>query len=314
MGWFWGSSDDKGSSSSQDPLRNLDPSLRDFLAKESPVKYSTTTPQTPEAVATPAQPAAKVPQTAQSQPGNDAEPKVPKESLYQDGRYADLWKTYVPQKQVEAAMKSESEKVNDVIEAFKERKARIGIAAMENCVLEQIDVEECFQNGGWHARLTMCKDEKRKVDRCFTMQGKFLRALGYLSTYDRSPQEEERIQMHADTLYHRMLEQEKEIEAAKAEGKPIPQFPPLLSRSKPAADGLQMSAKSQAQLKERLRSMKPEERELEEAAAKAELDSGREIAGSLGKIYQQQDEERRQRREAGSETIGDRIISIIRWF
>jgi hypothetical protein len=35
--------------------------------------------------------------------------------------------------------------------------------------------------------------------------------------------------MHADTLYHRMLDQEEAIEKAKAEGKLIPTFPPVIT-------------------------------------------------------------------------------------
>ena len=44
---------------------------------------------------------------------------------------------------------------------------------------------------------------------------------------------EEEIQMHADSLYHRLLKQEAEVAAAKEEGRPIPTFPPLLSKSQP---------------------------------------------------------------------------------
>ena len=35
--------------------------------------------------------------------------------------------------------------------------------------------------------------------------------------------------MHADTLYHRMLAQERSVEEAKAAGQPIPSFPSMLS-------------------------------------------------------------------------------------
>ena len=43
--------------------------------------------------------------------------------------------------------------------------------------------------------------------------------------------------MHADTLYHRMLEQEAAIEAAKAEGRPVPAFPPLVTEPITPASG-----------------------------------------------------------------------------
>ena len=64
---------------------------------------------------------------------------------------------------------------------------------------------------------------------------RFLKALGYLSTYDRPPSVDEAIQMHADTLYHRMLTQEAAIEEAKASGLPTPSFGPILSPEKPSS-------------------------------------------------------------------------------
>ena len=63
------------------------------------------------------------------------------------------------------------------------------------------------------------------------MKQRFLKALGYLSTYGRPESVDEAIQMHADTLYHRMLAQERAVASAKAEGLPEPQFPPILPSS-----------------------------------------------------------------------------------
>jgi hypothetical protein len=153
---------------------------------------------------------------------------------------------------------------------------------------------------------------------------KFLKALGYLSTFDRPPEVDEQIQMHADTLYHRMLDQEQAIETAKAEGKPIPTFPPLLSakgkftasqKPQPTLDDNKVKASDlpasvQASLKERLEGLNDEERELEERAIKAEIQAGEQVAERLGTIFQKQDEERRVRKEQGKETIGDKVSSI----
>jgi hypothetical protein len=149
---------------------------------------------------------------------------------------------------------------------------------------------------------------------------KFLKALGYLSTFDRAQEVDEQIQMHADTLYHRMLDQEKLIEAAKAEGKPIPSFPPLLSsKSKtanfPSLEDNKTQASSlppsvQAGLKKRLDGLNAEEREVEERAIKAEIQAGEQVAGHLGSIYEKQREERQKRQEQGRETIGDKISSV----
>ncbi|KAF5878149.1 putative autophagy protein [Botrytis fragariae] len=318
MGWFWGDSNDGDKDKSQDPLKNLDPSLREFLKKESPVKYDSTK----SADTTVLSQTKTLEPTLTSTTEDPTKPNVPSQSLYQDGRYAHLWKTYQPQAEVEQAAKSDAEKIQDVIDGYKYRKAEIGRAALENCALEQWDVNECFRSGGWQARLTMCREENRKLERCYTMQGKFLKALGYLSTYDRPPAVDEQIQLHADTLYHRMIDQEKQIEEAKAEGRPVPIFPPLISKSRPGqSDSAQennklkasdLSPKVQASFKKRLEGLNDDERLVEERAIQAEIEAGEQVAGQLGKIYEKQDEERRQRKEQGRETISDKFFSVFR--
>lgn len=129
--------------------------------------------------------------------------------------------------------------------------------------------------------------------------------------------------MHADTLYHRMLDQEKAIEAAKAEGKPIPIFAPLLSSrpksTSPAAPHnlednkikpSDLPESVQKGLKKRLEGLNGEEREVEEKAIKAEIQAGEQIAKSLSTIFEKQAEERRLRKEQGKETIADKLTSV----
>ncbi|KAK0101351.1 hypothetical protein ONS95_006526 [Cadophora gregata] len=328
MGWFWGSSSDDDDKS-KDPLRNLDPSLREFLKKESPVKYDAPNPPAQAPVTSTPSPTEGLLSKPPASPENEnesSEPKVPPQSLYKDGRYAHLWKTYQSQHDVESASKSDQEKIDDVLEGYKYRKAEIGRAALENCALEQWEVNDCFRNGGWASRLTMCRKENRDLERCYTMQGKFLKALGYLSTFDRPPEVDEQIQMHADTLYHRMLDQEAAIEAAKASGEPIPEFPPLLSSTKKKSSPQpgtthanldenklkpsDLPQKVQAAFKKRLDGLSDEEREVEERAIKAEIQAGEQVAQSLGNIYERQAEEKRIRKEQGKETIGDKISSV----
>ncbi|TVY58933.1 hypothetical protein LCER1_G000777 [Lachnellula cervina] len=322
MGWFWGSSDD--ANKSQDALRDLDPSLRDFLKKESPIKYDTSNPP----AAPQERPQAPEPKAAApiSKPDENAPPGVPKASLYQDGRYAHLWKTYRPQAEVEAEGKSDQEKMMDILEGYQHRRAEIGRVALENCVMEQIEVSDCFTKGGWSAKTSMCRNENRKFERCYMMQAKFLKALGYLSTYDRPADVDEKIQMHADTLYHRMLAQEKAIEEAKTEGRQIPAFPPLLSSrpklGQPANEYTparknpieisDLRSKVQQPLNKKLDSLEGEQRELEERAIKAEIEAGTQVAERLDVIHQQQDEARQKRKEQGKETLGDKVFSIFR--
>lgn len=62
---------------------------------------------------------------------------------------------------------------------------------------------------------------------------RFLKALGYLSAYDRPEEVDEQIQMHADTLYHRMLSQEAAMAEAKAQNLPPPSFEPFIAPSTP---------------------------------------------------------------------------------
>ncbi len=150
-----------------DPLASLDPKLRAFLEKESPVKYQQRPQQQHNEVAPPP---ASEPTSLAAAVDQDVKPGVPRESLYQDGRYAHLWKTYRPQAEIDTEGKSEHEKLMDVLDAYKERKAQIGRAALENCALEQLDWRNCMRAGDLAARMTMCHTQVRKFERCYTVQ------------------------------------------------------------------------------------------------------------------------------------------------
>lgn len=168
MGWFDGWFGSTGASQS-DPLRKLDPKLREFLEKESPVKYSTTEATSQQSAAAPTIPEKK--RVDASQPtAAPQEPVVPRESIYQDGRYAHLWKTYRPQAVVEAESKSDHEKLMDVLDGFKDRKVQIGKAALENCALEQEDWRACMTNGSAMERFTMCREKVMKFEKCYEQQ------------------------------------------------------------------------------------------------------------------------------------------------
>lgn len=128
--------------------------------------------------------------------------------------------------------------------------------------------------------------------------------------------------MHADKLYHQMLSQEAAIEAAKAEGRPIPSFPPLVASPiagvAPKSNSAQiktshLSPAIQAKMKKHLDGHTEEERVVEEQAMKAEIQAGGQVASQLGIIYQKEEEERRTRMEQGRETIGDKLLSIFKW-
>jgi hypothetical protein len=122
--------------------------------------------------------------------------------------------------------------------------------------------------------------------------------------------------MHADTLYHRMLEQEDAIEAAKAEGRPLPEFPPILSQAKAVKtkakklDSSELSPEVQEDIKKRLEGLSPEEKVIEQQALEAELAAGQEVLGTLASFNKMKEEERRRRKEQGTETVGDKVSSL----
>ena len=222
MGWLWGSSDNTSNGNTNDPYSKLDPALREFLEKESPLKYKDTKPKPTQAPDTDYRAQVGLDKPGLTQEKQNAEPRqnqpdVPPESLYQDGRYAHLWKTYRPESEIQSASKSDQDRMRDVFDAYSERKAAIGRAAIENCVMEQMAEKECFMHGSWSKRMTMCRDENRAFLRCYEMQSRFMKALGYLSQ-PRGADEEERIQMHADKLYSQMLEREAAAEAPENAG------------------------------------------------------------------------------------------------
>ncbi|KAK3329592.1 hypothetical protein B0H66DRAFT_597167 [Apodospora peruviana] len=317
-GWFGGNSD----SNDSDPLRRLDPKLREFLQKESPVKYTKATSddiskqqlqnkEKQEKLALEKQQQAAIPTTENDQP-----PKVPKESLFQDGRYAHLWKNYRPLGAIEAEAKNDHEKLMDVLEAFKDRKAMIGRAALENCADEQMDWNSCMKSGSVRARMTMCSTEVKKFEHCYMTQTRLLKALGYLSAY-RSPEVDEQIQMHADALYHRIVEQEAAIDQAKKEGKPVPSFQSVLGQEREKLERLQKHHQTPEvpepapemveSWKEKLDKLKEEDRAAEEEALKAEHKAKAEMAARIQELWAEQAKEREARKAEGRETIGDKV-------
>ncbi|KAI0882109.1 uncharacterized protein GGS22DRAFT_170091 [Annulohypoxylon maeteangense] len=311
MGWLdslW------SSNTTDDPLRSLDPKLREFLEKESPVKYSSAQQKQEAAAAAEARQKQSDKQKEDENAKSEA-PTVPPQSQFQDGRYAHIWKTYRPLAEIEAETKSDHEKLMDVLEGYKERKGQIGKAALENCAIEQGDWRKCMTDPSISERLTMCRDQVRKFEKCYMMQTRLLKALGYLSTYNRSPEIEEDIQLHADALYQRFLAQEAEIAAAKAEGRPIPKFTPLIPRlNQPQQKQQQeeLSTEQQEMLMERLKKVPEQDRVTEEEAIRAEWRAKAEVASQVEGLWRKQAMDRQQRKERGEETMWDKLSGPFR--
>lgn len=152
--------------------------------------------------------------------------------------------------------------------------------------------------------------------------------------------------MHADTLYHRMLAQEKAMERAKAAGRPEPAFAPILGSEtaftgpptahtpdetlpstfataatnptitatekdtlpplSPTTQSL-LNPASQQKLRERMKDMPPHERELEERSVQMEARTASDIVGRFKEV----EEGRRKRRDAG---VGSAADTVAGWF
>lgn len=167
MGWFW------GSSNNDDPVKKLDPGLREYLENEAPQKY-VPAPQRPEPVKEEAQPVSSV-------LNDSSTPSVPSASLFPDGRYAHLWKTYKPPVDAAAdplgsieSTQSLTQGVESMNERRKRRRDTIGNAALENCAIEREEMFRCFEKSTFmerfKARATMGHEENKRFTRCYSTQ------------------------------------------------------------------------------------------------------------------------------------------------
>ena len=320
MVWPFTSSKDAASkSSTNDPLRDLDPSLRAFLEKESPLRYDPPGP-TPSTSKVPPSASTTTTSTDPSSSPALAAPKPSRDqSLFPDGRYEHLWRTYRPQREVEDANKTDQEKLLDVLAAYKDRRESISHAAIENCALQQWAVNDCFRTGPWAKRFGMCRHETKALDRCVAMNARFLKALGYLSNWERPPEVDEEIQMHADKLYTRMLEREEEVERARKDGREVPSYDILMGRdggTKAAERPKELDMlndKAKAEFEEKLKKLSPVERYMEEMAYAAELRAASEASWKLEKHREQVKQAKDARQEKGQATLSDKISSIFGW-
>jgi hypothetical protein len=342
MGWFWES---KKPATTEDAYSKLDPGLRDFLDKESPLKQEGAKQQRQQQQQQQSDRptyrtqfgfgTSTTSQDNQNAPPRTDAPVVPPESQFQDGRYADLWKTYRPFAEVEAAGKTDQDRMRDLTESYKDREAALSRAAMENCVLENMAERDCWANGSWAEKMNMCRGSNRQFNRCYTMQSRFLKALGYLSVSIRTPEEEEKIQMHADKLYHEMLAREALAEQAAKEGQEAPKLPPLISsdattaalgedsvwaraKRKAAELGIEeelsvMAPEKRDALRKRIEGMSEADKELEMQLAAAEIRSKFDWAEKYHERLEEEKKSRAERRERGRETPGDTIKRLWGW-
>ncbi|OJD22783.1 hypothetical protein ACJ73_05868 [Blastomyces percursus] len=328
MGWFWGNSD------GSDPTKQLDPSLKDFLQQETPARYDPVTVQPPSLP--PLEPSQTSQSSSQPTPADEStssdKPSVPSASLFPDGRYAHIWKSYKPVAELESSSMSPAE---IVIDQFKKRKEVLNMAALENCAEEQMDLSLCFKSGTVKERATMCSAKNSKFSRCYSMQIKFLQALGYASSFKFDADKEERIQMHADKLYHQMLDYERRAEEAKAAGlePPTPQslFKPAsqpsssstapttttttTTDSQPTNSDLEIPGGEQVpegvKFTKPLKDMTPHERELELQVLHQKRAQQGIYLEEVGPVLQAENQARDKRREKLSGWFGETIAKYL---
>lgn len=135
-------------------------------------------------------------------------------------------------------------------------------------------------------------------------------------------EKEERIQMHADKLYHRMLDYERKVAEAKEAGREPP-HPKSLFKSEaeiaaseqsgrpddecliPGGEGLPAGAKPYKPLKE----MTPHERELEVQSLKQQMAQRDVYMKEVAPVLKAEEEAKNKRREKFSSWFGETIGS-----
>lgn len=305
MSWFWGKKSD------QDPTKSLDQDLKQFLDSQQPKPYVPAEPPRIEETND-----TKSQKTEPPKSNNVADDRpLPKESLFQDGRYKDLWKTYVPQNELVEVASTPTERI---MSARKDRKASLSQAALENCAFEEELKRNCFLQGNsvdrLKARLTMCNRETKAFNRCFQLQVKFLQALGYQEDLNTHPEDDERVQMHADKLYHRMMDYEAAVDEAKAKGEPIPPLTSVFNPNRPAptVEQINLPPHLARGMKTSLHDLPPHERELAARAILQETKIAQHRADDFFKATTTMNEGRHQRQKtvvaAFGETLGKFFI------
>jgi hypothetical protein len=163
--------------------------------------------------------------------------------------------------------------------------------------------------GSVKSRLTMCSAETKTFNRCYQLQAKFLQALGYMNSPTSSDEFEERVQMHADKLYHRMMDYEEALEDARLNNKPIPPLSSVFNPDQPApiVEQTNLPESVQRRLKVPLKDLPPHERELAIRAATTEATMANENAEDFFKYTTTMNEARQKRQAAAIKVLGEPI-------
>lgn len=150
-------------------------------------------------------------------------------------------------------------------------------------------------------------------------QQRLLKALGYLNALDAGAGVEERIQMHADKLYHQMIDQERAAAQAEKEGKPLPKYEPLIpqqavkdAKAAEESGAALMSEAAKKRVKDKLDKMDKRERDAEKAAIEAEIEAKAVMVAKIKDLWKEQEVEREERKARGEETYWDKTASFFK--
>lgn len=175
-----------------------------------------------------------------------------------------------------------------------------------------------------------CRKESRRFARCFDLQTRLLKALGYMD-FNVGEQQREVMRTRADEVWSEICRREDETLLAEKEGREKPVFGALPGArwvKRPAvavaveegdAEGREkrllalFTEQKREEMEKRLAKLPLPERELEIRLEIAEAEVHRGYGDEVGRYVEMEKEERRQRREEGKSTLGDWLKSVGGW-
>lgn len=152
-----------------------------------------------------------------------------------------------------------------------------------------------------------------------------MQALGYAASLDWDAHKEERIQLHADKLYHQMLDYEQRAAEARAAGREPPPITSLFRPdAQPVASHTLPNARSPSDSDNivipggetfpegytphtSLKDLTPHERELAVRSVNAEIEQNKAYADEARPFVQKQQEARAKRQEKAKGWFGETI-------
>lgn len=135
-------------------------------------------------------------------------------------------------------------------------------------------------------------------------------ALGYMSpAVETTDEQDEKIQLHADKLYHKMLDYEKSVKEAQENDDPIPPLRSVFDESKPAPNiaDLKVPSSLEKKMKKPLKKMSPQEQELAVAAWNSEKAASTGYTPLLEKFWSDAGEKKQKHHEVLVRVFGDTV-------